>query len=74
LQLKGTLIQKGMAFLEPATVVLLGGAQEQLGARQNEEFKNGLRERTMLASNYFKVGGLKEAFSIPAMAHSVYQV
>ena len=45
MQLKGTRIQNGMAFLEPATVVLLGGAQEQLEARQLAEFKQGLRER-----------------------------
>lgn len=45
MQLKGTLIRNGLAFLEPATVVLLGGAQEQREARQREEFKNGLRER-----------------------------
>jgi len=33
-----------MAFLEPATVILLGGAAE-FEERQREEFKQGLRER-----------------------------
>lgn len=34
-----------MAFLEPATVVLLGGEYEGLEKRQRTEFKQGLRER-----------------------------
>ena len=45
MQLKGTLIRNGMVFLEPSTVVFLGGAQEQLEARQLEDFKRGLRVR-----------------------------
>jgi RecQ-mediated genome instability protein 1 len=45
LQLKGTLIRNGMAFLEPSTVVFLGGAQDQLESRQHEYFKRGLRVR-----------------------------
>ncbi|CAA7266958.1 unnamed protein product [Cyclocybe aegerita] len=45
LQLKGTRIQNGMAFLEPATVALMGGQQSELEAEQREDFKRGLYER-----------------------------
>ncbi|KAJ3515428.1 hypothetical protein NLJ89_g1768 [Agrocybe chaxingu] len=45
LQLKGTRIQNGMAFLEPATVALVGGKQSELEAEQQEDFKRGLCER-----------------------------
>lgn len=45
MQLQGTRIQNGMAFLEPATVNLLGGRQADLEARQLNDFKQGLRAR-----------------------------
>ncbi|KAF8150793.1 hypothetical protein B0H34DRAFT_152469 [Crassisporium funariophilum] len=48
LQLKSTRIQNGMAFLEPATVTLLGGKQTDLEAQQLDDFKRGLRERLQL--------------------------
>ncbi|KDR78871.1 hypothetical protein GALMADRAFT_137857 [Galerina marginata CBS 339.88] len=45
LQLKGTRIQNGMALLEPATIILLGGRQADLEAKQLDDFKRGLRAR-----------------------------
>ncbi|KAF8183962.1 hypothetical protein BJ912DRAFT_975749 [Pholiota molesta] len=45
MQLQGTRIQNGMAFLEPATVNMLGGRQADLEARQLNDFKQGLRAR-----------------------------
>lgn len=45
MQLKGTRIQNGMAFLEPATVDLLGGKYSELEEAQLGDLKNGLRAR-----------------------------
>lgn len=45
LQLKGTRFSNGLAFLEPSTVKLIGGFSADLEAKQNDLFKQSLRER-----------------------------
>lgn len=45
MQLKGTRIHNGMAFLEPATVNLLGGRYSELEEGQLQDFKRGLYTR-----------------------------
>ncbi|KJA26411.1 hypothetical protein HYPSUDRAFT_199138 [Hypholoma sublateritium FD-334 SS-4] len=45
MQLRGTRIHNGMAFLEPATVTLLGGRYSDLEEGQLKDFKRGLNTR-----------------------------
>ena len=45
MQLNNVRIQRGMAFLEPTTVILKGGQAEELVQNQEFNFANCLRHR-----------------------------
>jgi hypothetical protein len=47
LQLKGTRFSNGIAFLEPATIKLIGGVNNELHDEWEENFKQYLQARLL---------------------------
>jgi hypothetical protein len=45
MQLKDPIVSKGIVFLEPNCVTMLGGNYQELEARQDDLFKRSLNDR-----------------------------